>query len=137
MTNASLKTKIQSLFKKSKRPSKKEILNIVGFALISAALFMAGFCVGVFWDQGFGQASAWDKIRMTETQLLGLYSNSTQTQLKALLPSTTMNFTDGLLWESQKLVYTETDLNIKMLFKSWKTEKVLVENLSGSFARSA
>jgi len=54
-----------------------------------------------------GQAATWDMISNTERCLRELYGNSTQTELKAWLPDAQMNFTDGLIWESQLLTYTE------------------------------
>ena len=59
------------------------------------------------WGSDLGQTSVWDQIRITENQLRDLYSNPTQTELKAWLPDVQMNFTDGLVWESQRLSYTE------------------------------
>jgi hypothetical protein len=101
MKNASLKTKIQVLFKKP----------IVYFAVVFVLFFILGLDVGYFWGQSMGlstgQTYVWDQIHTTENYLRDLYSNSTQTQLKAWLPSNHMNFTDGLIWESERLVYTE------------------------------
>jgi len=107
MTEAALKAKIQSLLKKLERPSKKSVLKLVIYALIFAFLILSGIIVGLLWGSGIGQTSVWDQIYTTENQLRDLYSNSTQTQLKAWLPDAQMNFTDGLLWESQRLIYTE------------------------------
>jgi hypothetical protein len=69
--------------------------------------FLLGFLIGILWGLNLGQADVWDQIRTTENQLRDLYSNSTQTELKAWLSDVQMNFTDGLVWESQKLNYTE------------------------------
>lgn len=54
-----------------------------------------------------GQTATWDSISGTERCLRELYGNLTQTELKVWLPVTQMNFTDGLIWESQLLTYTE------------------------------
>jgi hypothetical protein len=66
-----------------------------------------GLVVVFWWGFNMGQTAVWDQIRVTENQLRDLYSNSTQNELKAWLPDAQMNFTDGLVWESQKLSYTE------------------------------
>jgi hypothetical protein len=107
MTKVSLKDQIQGLFRKPRRPPRKRVLNLVKYVLFSALLIISGIAAGSFWGLNIGQTSVWDQIHTTENQLRGLYSNSTQTQLKALLPDVAMNFTDGLLWESQRLIYTE------------------------------
>ena len=110
MTEANLKTNTQSLFKNPKRPSRKSVLKIVKYAYILVFLILSGIigaAVGYWWGSGIGQTSVWDQISTTENQLRDLYINSTQTQLKALLPDVQMNFTDGLIWESQRLNYTE------------------------------
>ena len=106
--NQGLKARAESLLK---RPSKKTVLKLISFALIFASLilvgFVVGFVVGNYCGTSFGQTGVWDQIRTTENQLRDLYSNSTQTDVKALLPSTQMNFTDGLVWESQRLSYNK------------------------------
>lgn len=107
MTRAALKEKNQNLLRKPGRPSKKRVLKLVEYALISVFLIIPGIIAGVFWGSGIGQTSVWDQIRTIENQLRDLHSNSTQTQLKTWLPNVQMNFTDGLLWESQKINYTE------------------------------
>ncbi|XHH08663.1 MAG: transglutaminase-like domain-containing protein [Candidatus Bathyarchaeia archaeon] len=53
-----------------------------------------------------GQMSTWDSIAEHEKVLRDLYSNSTQSQLKAMLPDHKMNFTDCLIWESQHINFT-------------------------------
>ena len=111
MTEANLKTNTQSLFKNPKRPSRKSVLKMfVKYAYILVFLILSGIigaAVGYWWGSGIGQTLIWDQISTTENQLRDLYSNSTQTQLKAWLPDVQMNFTDGLIWESQRLNYTE------------------------------
>jgi hypothetical protein len=105
--NQGLKARAESLLKRPKRPSKNTVLKLTRFALISAILILVGIVVGYYWGSSDGQTAVWDQIHATENWLRDLYSNSTQTELKALLPSTQMNFSDGLVWESQRLNYTE------------------------------
>ena len=108
MQNQGLKARAETLLK---RPSKKTVLKLISSALIFAFLILVGFVVGIVvgnhWGSSDGQTAVWDQIRTYENQLRDLYSNSTQTELKAWLPSNQMNFTDGLVWESQRLNYTE------------------------------
>lgn len=80
---------------------------IASYVLICVILFSSGLYLGFLWGSDGGQTSVWDGIRTTENQLRDLYSNSIQTNLKAWLPDTQMNFTDGLVWESKLLNYTE------------------------------
>lgn len=107
MQNQGLKARAESLLKRPKRPSKKTALKLTRLALVCAFLILVGIGVGFCWGWSLGQTVVWDQIRTTESQLRDLYSNSTQTELKAWLPGTQMNFTDGLVWESQRLNYTE------------------------------
>jgi hypothetical protein len=100
--NQGLKAKFENFFK---RPSKKTVLKFISFACIVTILILVD--VGYYWELSVGQTMVWDQIRITENQLRDLYSNSTQAELKAWLPSTQMNFTDGLIWESKLLNYTE------------------------------
>lgn len=67
-----------------------------------------GFCVGFLWGRDAGQTLVWDRIKTKENQLRDLYTSSSQTELKAWLPDTQMNFTDGLVWESKLLNYTQS-----------------------------
>jgi hypothetical protein len=101
--------KVRSLLKKLKRPSKKTALKITTYTLILTVLGLSSIIVGslVGFYLGWRQTSAWDYIKTTEINLRDLYSNSTQTELKAWLPNYQMNFTDGLVWESHLLTYTE------------------------------
>lgn len=107
MKKLTLKAKARSLLNKPKGPSKTTALKLTRFALISAFLILAGLIAGFLWGSNLGQTVVWDQIYITENQLRDLYSNSTQTELRAWLPDAEMNFTDGLVWESQKLSYTE------------------------------
>lgn len=91
----------------SKNIFKKIPLKFVSYVLISIALILSGFISVFLWGSGFGQSLIWDQIRTTENQLRDLYSNSTRTELKAWLPDVQMNFTDGLLWESTLLDFTQ------------------------------
>lgn len=86
---------------------KKTALKIVFYVIFSILMISGGFCVGFLWRFGGGQTSVWDQIRTTENQLRDLYLNSVQTELKAWLPDTQMNFTDGLVWESKLLNCTQ------------------------------
>lgn len=81
---------------------------IVFYVLVSILLICIGFCVGFLWGKGAGQTLVWDHIKTKENQLRGLYTNSIQAELKAWLPDTQMNFTDGLVWESKLLNYTQS-----------------------------
>jgi len=107
MKELALKVKDISLFKKLKKLSKKTALRLILYGLISVALILSGLLIGFLWGFSVGQTSVWDQIRTTENQLRDLYSNSTQTELKAWLSDAQMNLTDGLVWESQLLSYTE------------------------------
>jgi uncharacterized protein YneF (UPF0154 family) len=97
-----LKLKVQRFLRK---PLVKKTLNISLYLLISILLILTGILVGFF--SNIGQNSVWDQISITEKQVRELYTNSTQTELKAMLPNSQMNFTDGLIWESQKISYSE------------------------------
>jgi hypothetical protein len=89
----------------------KKIVSLVLIAIMIGLVVFLFFEVGNMWgrDVGneLGQTWVWDQIRTYENQLRDLYSNSTQAQLKTWLPDTPMNFTDGLVWESQRINYTE------------------------------
>jgi hypothetical protein len=88
-----------------KRPSKKRALQLTLYGLIFALLFISGFLISFF--SYIGQNSVWDQISGTEEQLRGLYSTSTQIELRKLLPDESMNFTEILIWQSQRMNYTE------------------------------
>lgn len=107
MKKEALKLKAKSLFKKPKKPSKKKAWQLTLYGLVCAALILTGTIIGILWGLEIGQTSVWDQIYTTEKQLRDLYSNSTQIELKARLPEGQMNFTDGLVWESQRISYTE------------------------------
>lgn len=107
MQNQGLKARVESFLKRPKRPSWKSVLNLASFALISIAMILVGTVVGYYWESSYGQTAVWDGIRNTENQLRDVYSNSTQVELKAWLQNAQMNFTDGLVWESRLLNYTE------------------------------
>jgi hypothetical protein len=65
-------------------------------------------CIYGIWTAfTVGQSTVWDLISNHEEYLRGLYVNSTQTELKAWLSDAPMNFTNGLVWESQLLSYTQ------------------------------
>lgn len=85
----------------------KRTCSAIFYTLLILIGFLVGLLVGVWWGLNLGHTDVWDQIRTTENQLRDLYSNSTQTELKAWLLDVQMNFTDGLVWESQKLNYTE------------------------------
>ena len=120
MQNQGLKAIAESLLKK---PSKKTVLKLISIGLILASLFLAGVVAGYYWDLSVGQTIVWDQIRLTENQLRDLYSSSTQAELKTLLPSTQMNFTDGLVWESQRLNYTENRPQYQNVIQVLRNEK--------------
>ena len=91
----------------AKSPSKKRRWKIISWVLISTILVLSGFLVGFLLAFGWGETSVWDHIRATEDNLRQLYVNETQTDLKAWLPDSQMNFTDGLIWESQLLSFNQ------------------------------
>jgi hypothetical protein len=64
---------------------------------------------GITWLWAFpaGQTVSWDLISATEKSLHDLYLNATQTELQERLPNNRMNFTDGLIWESTLLNFTQ------------------------------
>jgi hypothetical protein len=105
VNNSSLKTRFRGLLKK---PSKRTMMKFASIVVEFLGLSMVGGVVGFLVGYNFGQSAAWDMIRTTENQLRDLYSDSTQTELKAWLPEAQMNFTDGLIWESRLLNYTES-----------------------------
>jgi hypothetical protein len=81
--------------------SKKQII-----ALVLVMVVGGSFLWAIDWANNEGQTFVWDMISNTEENLRDLYSNSTQTELKAWLPDSQMNFTDGLIWESKLLNFT-------------------------------
>jgi hypothetical protein len=105
--NLDLKVKVEGLIRRLKKPSRKAVLDLTSYALILAALFIAFFIWGYYYGSASGQTAVWDQIHTTENELRDLYSNSTLTELKVWLPSTQVNFTDVLVWESRLLNYTE------------------------------
>jgi uncharacterized protein YneF (UPF0154 family) len=107
MQNQGLKARVEGSLRKLKKPSKKTVLKLTSDALIFAILILVGIVAGYYWGSSSAQTAVWDQIHITENQLRDLYSNSTQTELKAWLPDSQMNFTDGLVWESHLLSYTE------------------------------
>ena len=123
MQNQGLKARAESLLKRPKRPSKRTVLKLTSFALIFATLILVGIVVGYYWGLSFGQTVVWDQIHTTENQLRDLYSNSTQAELKAWLPGTQTNFTDGLVWESQRLSYTEDRPQYQNVIQVLRNEK--------------
>lgn len=69
------------------------------------AVVLAAFSFSIYWAEDEGEKFVWDMIAKTESNLRDLYSNSTQTELQEWLPDVEMNFTDGLLWESELLTF--------------------------------
>jgi hypothetical protein len=96
-----------SLLEKQKKITKKSLLVL----FIILALATSGILAAFWWatNSAFteGQMTTWNMISSTEKNLRALYSNSIQTELKAWLPNDQMNFTDGLVWESKLLNYTQ------------------------------
>jgi hypothetical protein len=92
---------------KAEKPSRKKRWKVVSWGLIATFFILSGFLVGFLLAFSWGETSVWDRIRATEDNLLELYANSTQTDLEAWLPDSQMNFTDGLIWESQLLSFNQ------------------------------
>ena len=90
------------LSRELKKLTKKQI----EMALVVAFLSMAVFGATWYWAFNWGQTASWDLISATEKDLRDLYSNTTQTELQEWLPNDQMNFTDGLIWESNLLEFT-------------------------------
>lgn len=109
MKKHSFKIKASGLFGKLKL-AKQEIIRLLVIAVattIVTATIFATFRWATNSAFSYGQTATWNMIADTEKSLRDLYANSSQTQLKAWLPSNQMNFTDGLIWESKLLNYTE------------------------------
>lgn len=87
----------------TKSPSKRKIAKLLAPVAIIICVFLGAW----YWGFNVGQTTSWDMISSNERSLRELYTNSTQAELKALLPDTKMNFTDGLIWESHRINYTE------------------------------
>lgn len=87
---------------------KKIVFCVLVAILLICGGFFGGLCVGFLWGSSAGQTSVWDRIKTKENQLRDLYTSSIQTELKAWLPDTQMNFTDGLVWESKLLNCTQS-----------------------------
>jgi hypothetical protein len=121
--NQGLKARVERLLNGPKRPSKKTVLNFTLFALISILMILVGIGVGYYLGTSDGQTGVWNQIRANENWLRDLYSNSTQAELKAWLPGTQMNFTDGLVWESQRLNYTEDRPQYQNVIQVLRNEK--------------
>jgi hypothetical protein len=93
---------VERLKKWVKGLSKKQII-----ALTLVIVVGGSFLWAINWADNEGQTFVWNMISNTEKNLRDLYSNSTQTELKAWLPNNQMHFTDGLIWESKLINYTE------------------------------
>jgi len=98
-----LKARVEDWLRKPRKLSMWTVLK----PLLLAFVILAGIGAAYYLGLSSGQTAVWDMIYTAENNLRDLYSNSTQTELKAWLPSTQMNFTDGLMWESHLLNYTE------------------------------
>jgi len=87
---------------KLKKTTDKQMVTVVAIAAILVVAF------GGTWQWAFtaGQTVSWDLISASEENLRDLHSNTTQTKLRVWLPNNHMNFTDGLIWESNLLEYT-------------------------------
>jgi hypothetical protein len=93
---------------KKLKVSRKRIiaLAIIAILLVSSSIGVLEF--GIYSNNTFqsGQMNTWDFIANVERNLRNLYSNSTQTELKQYLSDEPMNFTDGLIWESNLLNFS-------------------------------
>jgi hypothetical protein len=105
MKKNTFKIKARGLFVRLKT-MKQEIIRVLVLVVVIATIFGTFWWV-TNWEFSEGQTATWDMISDTEKSLRDLYANSTQTQLKAWLPNYQMNFTDGLVWESRLINYTE------------------------------
>jgi len=81
--------------------TKKQIM-----ALALVITVGGSFVWAITWADNEGQKFVWNMISATGKNLRALYSNSTQTELKARLPESQMNFTDVLIWQSKLLNFT-------------------------------
>lgn len=116
--SAALKRLAKRIFKKPKKPTWRDIAS---YALIAVLLIV--FVAGVWWAYSIGSTASWADISETEKNLRDLFSNSTQAQLRNWLPAQKMNFTDGLIWESRIMTYTEnrpTYQNVIQVLKNGK-----------------
>lgn len=105
MQEGTTRNKARVLFRKLK-PTKKEIIRFFAIVMVVIVVYAVSWW-GVNSILDLGRTDTWDMISNTERSLRDLYANSTQEQLKTWLPNNKMNFTDGLLWESNLLSYTE------------------------------
>ena len=93
----------ENFFKELNKPILQKTLS----AVILIIIIMIVSTLFWYWGYGVGQTATWDLISFTENNLLDVYSNNTQQNLQGWLPNGYMNFTDGLLWESDLLEYTQ------------------------------
>lgn len=107
----------------AKSTSNKKRWKIISWVLISTILVLSGFLVGFLWAFSWGETSVWDHIRATEDNLQELYEDKTQTDLKAWLPDSQMNFTDGLIWESQLLSFNQDRPDYQNVIQVLENEK--------------
>jgi hypothetical protein len=93
----------------NKNWSIKKTLTIMIVTSLIIGLLM-GLALGYIltWSYSFecGQTDVWSMITKDENDLRNVYSNTTQSQLKQWLPDNPMNFTDGLIWESELLNFS-------------------------------
>jgi hypothetical protein len=66
------------------------------------SFMMLALVGGFIWGNYTG---TWDSIANDEKNLRDVYSNSTQSKLKQWLSNASMNFTDGLVWESKVIKF--------------------------------
>jgi hypothetical protein len=92
-----------------KKPKKQiTVKGIISLMIIATVMIglPIGFLIGSYSSFSSGQMVTWDIIAKGESDLLGIYSNETQTVLSQRLPHGCMNFTNGLIWESSMMNFT-------------------------------
>jgi hypothetical protein len=94
---------VEHVEKPKKGLSRKETVVIV----IAIVVILVTFSLAMNWAENEGKTSVWNMISDTGKNLRDVHSDSTQTELKDWLPSSQMNFTEGLIWESQLIEYNQ------------------------------
>ena len=91
----------QEVEKRKKGLSKKQAIALA--VAIGAIIVASEWGLNALFTEG--QMATWKMISNIEKSLRDVYSDSTQTELKAWLSDSQMNFTDGLIWESKLLTF--------------------------------
>ena len=83
------------------------MLTAIVVVLGITASVISGTLIGFLSTDNASQMKVWGMIEQQGEDIRDLLSDVTQQQLKEWLPDEPMNFTDGLVWESQHLNFTQ------------------------------